>query len=111
MSLRRVLAVSVGLFCAGALPASAQGLTDLHTKVRVGNKICFSSHYHDGSGSGNSRKGAEADAVKSWQGFTGWEYGSAWGNFWIAEGRGIKCEQSSANAWSCHVQARACRRR
>ena len=110
MGLKRVLVLSVGLMCAGLAPASAQGLSDLHTKVRVGNKICFADHYHDGSGSGASRKAAEVEAIKSWQGFTGWEYGAAWGNFRNAEGRSVKCDQASGT-WTCQVQARACRRR
>lgn len=111
MALRRVLISSLGLFCLGGVSAGAQGLTDLHSKVRVGNKICFSDHYHDGSSSGHKTKAAaEAAAVKTWADFTAWEYGSAWANFWIAAGRGVKCDQSSGS-WSCHVQAKACKRR
>ncbi len=111
MALRHVLLASLGMICFGGMSVAAQGLTDLHDKVRVGNKICFSDHYHDGSSSGHkSRDAAEAAAVKTWQNFTAWEYGSAWGNFWIAANRGVKCDQSGG-AWSCHVQAKACRRR
>ena len=111
MALRRVFIASLGFVCLAAASAGAQGLTDLHDKVRVGNKLCFSDHYHDGNSSGHkSRDAAETAAVRSWQDFTAWEYGRAWGDFWIAANRGVKCEQSGGS-WGCHVQAKACRRR
>lgn len=111
MAVRRVLLVSIGLVCIGGMPVAAQGLLDLHDKVRVGSKLCLADHYHDGSSSGHkTRDAAEAAAVKTWQEFTAWEYGSAWGNFWIAANRGVKCDQSGGG-WSCNVQAKPCKRR
>ena len=96
-----------------AAPLAAQdgGLVDLHAKVRVGGKLCMADHYHSGSSSGApSRKAAEAAAVRSWQDFTAWEYGGAWGNFGMSEGRRVTCT-GSASSWGCDVESRACRRR
>lgn len=105
------IAVAAGMLLCTVMQAHAQGLVDLHAKIRVGNKICMADHFHDGNGSSSrSQKDAEAAAVRSWQDFTGWEYGSAWGNFWIAASRGIRCSRDGAG-WSCHVQARPCRYR
>jgi len=111
MIVLRAAIAAVGLACLGAMPAAAQGLASIHDQVRVGGKICMADHYHDGNSAGmKTRKEAEAEAIKSWQGFTGWEYGSAWGSFRNAESRSMKCEAGSGS-WSCHVQARPCRRR
>ncbi|MGE0697835.1 MAG: hypothetical protein AB7O57_01940 [Hyphomicrobiaceae bacterium] len=112
MTIGRVVkaAMAAVLVAAGAATVSAQGLEGLHDKVRHGNKLCFSDHFHFGNSSGaKSRKDAQNEAIKSWESFTGWEYGAAWGSFRLAEGRGIKCEQSGGS-WGCSVQARACRR-
>lgn len=90
-------------------PVSAQGLSELHSKVIVGKKICFADHYHSGSSNGqSSREAAEKAAIRSWVDFTSWEYGRQWGDFWTAVGRRIKCG-GSGNNWSCDVEARPCR--
>ncbi len=106
------LAVGTLLACAGSISAVAQGsgLAGLHTQVRVGNKICFLDHYHNGSSSGRkSRKEAEAAAISDWASFTSWEYGSAWGQFGLAESKSISC--SNVGGWGCQLEARPCRRR
>jgi hypothetical protein len=108
---RHVLAATAGLLAIGTLPAGAQGLVDLHEKVRVGSKLCMATHFHHGNSNGHkSRKEAESAAIGSWQGFTAWEYGAAWGRFSMAESRSVKCD-SGSGGWSCEVQARPCRRR
>lgn len=95
----------------GALAASETGLVGLHSKVRVGSKLCFTDHYHTGSSTGQgSRKAAEVAAIRSWQDFTAWEYGGAWGSFQTAENRKVSCSGGGAD-WSCSVDARPCRRR
>ena len=47
-----------------ALPALAQssGLEGLHDQRHEGGRVCFSDHFHDGSGSGANRKQAEVAA-------------------------------------------------
>jgi len=95
-------------------PATAQQdspLVALHELVRKGNKICMATHFHDGeSGPQPSRKIAEMRAIQSWQGFTAWEYGGAWGSFRMAESRQVSCT-GGGNSWSCSVTGRPCRRR
>ena len=92
--------------------ASAQdtGLSGLHEKVRVGGKVCFADHFHFGTSNGQrSRKLAEIEAIRSWEGFTAWEYGDAWGRFANAVSKGVKCSQSGGS-WGCDIEARPCRR-
>ncbi|MDX2156126.1 MAG: hypothetical protein SFW09_06415 [Hyphomicrobiaceae bacterium] len=111
LSLPLSLSVALSFLSVASVPAAAQGLSDLHEKVRVGAKVCFVDHFHSGSSAGHrSKKEAEIAAIRSWQDFTGWEYGSAWGNFRMAESRGIKCD-GGGSSWGCNVQARPCRRR
>lgn len=111
MTIGRVIIAAAGLALLGAVPASAQGLAGIHEWVRVGGKICMKDHYHDGSSAGEkSKKAAEEAAIRSWQGFTGWEYGAAWGSFKNAESKSIKCD-GGGSSWGCSVQARPCRRR
>lgn len=111
MTIGRMMVAAAGLLLLSAVPVSAQGLAGIHEWTRVGNKICMTDHYHDGQSAGmKSRKDAEIAAIKSWQDFTGWEYGAAWGTFKNAESKGIKCS-GSGSTWGCSVQARPCRRR
>ncbi len=111
MSIRSVLIGAAGLLALGATTAAAQGLADIHEHVRVGKKVCMKDHFHDGTSAGQpSRKAAEIEAIKVWQGFTGWEYGGAWGSFKLAESKGINCS-GGGNSWACNVTARPCRRR
>jgi hypothetical protein len=89
--------------------ASAQGLADMHAQKRVGKKICMVDHFHNGASSGEpSRKAAEAAAIRSWEGFTTWEYGGSWGSFKLAEGKSMNCGPA-AGGWSCDTSARPCR--
>ena len=113
MTIRNAVIAAAGLLLLSAVPASAQGmgLAGIHEWVRVGNKVCMKDHYHDGASAGEkSKKAAEAAAIGSWQGFTAWEYGNAWGSFRNAESKSVKCE-GTGNSWGCQVQARPCRRR
>jgi hypothetical protein len=114
--LNRLLGIGAGCAITLALSmtaASAQdgGMSDLHAKVRVGNKICFANHFHYGSSGGlATKKAAEAEAIRSWAGFVAWEYGNAWANIRLAVSKGISCSNSTGS-WSCNLEARPCRRR
>ncbi len=102
------LGASVGLM---APRAEAQSLAEtLHDLVRVGGKVCLKDHAHYGEGYGASRRVAELSAISSWQGFTAWEYGNAWGSYRLAEGKSMRCGTGPAG-WTCAVDARPCRRR
>jgi hypothetical protein len=68
-------------------------------------------HFHNGSSlSMPTKKAAEAEAIRVWQDFTAWEYGHNWGNFRMAESKGVKCD-GAGRSWGCQVTARPCRRR
>jgi hypothetical protein len=88
--------------------AQSSGLASMHAQKRVGNKICMVDHYHNGSSSGErSRKAAEVAAIRSWESFTAWEYGPAWGSFKLADGKTMNCGPV-AGSWSCDTAARPC---
>ena len=104
--LRAVIIVGSTLAFSGF--AQAQGMADLHDKVRTGGKLCFSDHSHSGSSAGHSsRKSAEREAIRSWQDFTAWEYGGSWASYNMAAGKSMSC--SGGGTWSCSVEARPCR--
>ena len=88
--------------------AQAQGLDDLHSKVRVGGRICMADHYHDGSGTGPTLARAQAAAIRSWIDFTAWEYGSRWGSYSASVGKRMSCS-GGAGSYSCSVSSRPCR--
>jgi hypothetical protein len=103
--------------CAGAfalllgLPAAvaqAQGLEDLHSKVRIGGRLCMADHFHDGSGTGSTRARAQAAAVRAWIDFTAWEYGSRWGSWGASVSKRMSCS-GGAGSYSCNVSSRPCR--
>lgn len=84
------------------------GLDKLHQQARIGGKLCMTSHEHAGEGSLPSRRGAEAAAIRHWEGFTAWEYGKPWGSYGLAVGRKMECS-NSGSAWACSTRARPCR--
>lgn len=109
-SIALIMPIALGLLCAPAAAQQDTGLSGLHDKVRVAGKLCMADHYHTGNSAGlASKKAAEVAAIKNWQDFTAWEYGSAWGSFRMAESKKVSC--SGGGSWSCTVDARPCRRR
>ena len=108
MLLLRVI-FAIGILSVNADSASAQ-MSDLHDKVRVGGKLCFSDHSHSSSSAGHaSRKAAEMAAIRSWQDFTAWEYGGTWASYSRAVGKSMSC--SGGGSWGCNIEARPCRDR
>lgn len=100
---------SVGLTAlASSALAQGMGLEGLHDHRREGNKVCMVDHFHDGSGSGKTRKLAEADAARAWSEFTAWEYGGRWGSYGNAANKTMNCS-NSGGTWSCQISARPCR--
>ena len=107
------------LVCAGALAlvlgmptgtvqAQETGLDELHSKVRVGGKICMADHFHDGSGTGPTRARAQAAAIRAWIDFTAWEYGGRWGSYGAAVSKSMSCS-GGPGSYSCSTSARPCR--
>jgi hypothetical protein len=87
------------------------GLAGLHAQAREGRHVCMTEHSHHGSSAGHpSKKVAEEAAVRSWSGFTAFEYGAAWGDYAIAAGKDMQCSQSASGSWGCEVGARPCKR-
>ena len=85
--------------------------TALHEVKKEKGRVCMVTHYHSGNGTArNSKRQAIKVAIKNWEEFTTWEYGSDWGKFRRARSRGQSCNKSG-NSWNCSVRARPCRSR
>ncbi len=93
---------------AGQALADDSGFAYSHDLRKEKGRTCMSDHFHQGGGSGSTRKAAEIDAIKSWQNFTDFEYGSDWARFSKAASKGMSCSQSSSG-WECQLEARACK--
>jgi hypothetical protein len=108
---KSLILTSILLFAA-ARPVVAEdtGLASIHDlKYETGRRVCMSDHFHDGNGSGATRKEAEAAAKKSWIEFTAFEYGGVWGNYKLAESKSADCTEV-AEKWTCAISARPCKR-
>ena len=109
--MKRSLVLAGALALVLGMPTTAvqaQGMDDLHSKVRVGGRLCMADHFHDGSGSGSTRGQAQAAAIRSWIDFTAWEYGSRWGSYGAAVSKRMSCSGGPGN-YSCSTSARPCR--
>ncbi len=94
---------------AAAAPGVDTGMAGaIHDLRKEGKRVCIVGHYHYGSGTGGTKKRAEADAIASWASFTDLEYGSAWANFQKAANRRLSCS-TGVGGFSCNVEARPCR--
>lgn len=80
----------------------------MHTARIERGYVCYADHFHYGSGSGSSKRAAQANAVSSWSSFVDLEYGSAWAIFAKAGSKKISCSPGSGG-WDCSVEARPCR--
>jgi hypothetical protein len=104
--------LSVGLAFAPVVPASADDTgmaASLHTLKREGKKVCLDGHFHSGSSAGvKDKKAALAEAIKSWAGFTAFEYGTDWANWSKAANKSANCSQG-ASGWGCSIEARPCK--
>jgi hypothetical protein len=95
---------------AATWPAGAQetGLAGLHSWVKVGRKTCMLDHFHDGIGTGKTKRDAERAAIRGWEAFTIWEYGRPWGRYAISESKRATCTKTSDGAFNCQVTSRPC---
>jgi hypothetical protein len=113
--LGRIAIMSIGI--AGGLTlatsANAQSLkhnSDAWPQMKAGNKVCFVKHAHYGeSPSWANKRGAKAYAIREWERFTTWEYGSKWGRYNIARVRWMKCAEKGSR-WVCKTEAVPCHR-
>lgn len=103
------LAALAVAFSTPAAKADETGLASIHDQAPAkGRRVCMTSHFHDGSGQGGTRKEAEAKAAQAWIDFTAWEYGSSWGSFQTAEAKTMDCSEAGGR-WSCSTSARPCK--
>lgn len=104
-----IAGASLVAFCSTMAVADDTGMASMHSWRKEKGRTCFTEHTHYSSSSGaKSKKLAEIEAIKSWAGFTAWEYGTDWANFNKATARIMKCEQS-AGGWGCSLEARPCK--
>jgi hypothetical protein len=103
-----VFALATALAQSAPARADETGVAGIHTWVRTGGKTCLVDHYHDGSGSGSTRGGAQASAIRAWAEFTSWEYGTSWGRYGLAVSKSMSCDHGMGG-WSCSTSARPCR--
>lgn len=106
--LKVTILVAVVCGCGCGAQADNTGFDSIHSQVRIAGKTCFADHSHSGSGTGPNRKAAEAEAIKSWYGYTAGEYGSDWAHIGKAVKKSMNCSQNSAS-WACDVDATPCR--
>ena len=89
-----------------AVASSCNALT-FHDERREGGVCCFTEHTHSAVGAGeNSRAKALTEAVKAWEDFTWFEYGSPYERWSIAHSKSVSC--TTGAGWTCTVVARAC---
>lgn len=104
-----VLAMALIPLPQGAVQADETGMASMHDWRRERGKICLVGHFHSGHGIGRTKKLARRAAIRSWQEFTAWEYGTTWAYFRRAANRSINVTRS-ASGWEANVEARACKR-
>jgi hypothetical protein len=91
-----------------AAQANESGMASIHQWRKVGKKTCLVAHQHAGSGSGQTLKVAQAQAIGSWASFTDLEYGSSWANFNNAVEKVMRCGPTSGS-FQCDLLATPCR--
>lgn len=104
-----VMLAAIICACAPAV-ADESGLASMHDLRRERGITCMSDHFHSGTGEGSTKKAARAAAIKAWQEFTAFEYGTDWANFRNAASKSIGYSKASSG-WSASVEARPCNAR
>lgn len=110
--LRRAALALAGLFSLAALApvlADDTGLAYSHDLRKEQGKLCMSDHWHSGSGDGRTKSAAQAAAIRSWAGFTNFEYGTVWARYSLAAGKSVRYVKAD-NGWTAYIDARPCRR-
>lgn len=103
-----VAAVCAAGFAAPVL-ADDNGLAAIHDFRREGGRLCFADHWHYGTGSGGTRKAAQADAISNWSSFTALEYGSDWARFNKASSKSLRCQPNGGGSFDCQIEGRPCK--
>lgn len=91
--------------------ADDSGFAYMHDLRRERGRLCMTDHWHSGNGTGRSKASARRAAIRSWQDFTNFEYGTDWARFSRARSKRIRCTRSGGKSYDCSVEARPCRNR
>lgn len=103
------------LVFSASLTATAQAFAkndDLlapHSAYIKGRTQCFDAHTHVGGADGRTKRTALKAAIREWQSFTAWEYGSTWASYRRAAGKTVEYIKAEVG-WTARVEARPCRR-
>ncbi|MCH9807306.1 MAG: hypothetical protein K0U74_06220 [Alphaproteobacteria bacterium] len=114
MALKSALALAMAAsFFTFTTPAFADdtGMAGIHSWKKVGRKTCLDGHTHVGNSSGQrTKKVALKAAIKDWQEFTAFEYGTDWAYFKRAHDRMKACSRDTTG-WGCSIEATPCNSR
>jgi len=89
--------------------ADDTGFAYSHALRKERGRLCMADHYHSGSGEGRTKGSARKAAIRSWAGFTNFEYGTAWARYSLAASKSTRYTKA-AFGWTAYVDARPCRR-
>ena len=107
----QVSRIALAVICCATLTAPAfadeTGLAAMHAWRKEKGKTCMVDHFHHGSGEGRTKSRARAAAIRSWQEFTAFEYGTNWAYFRYAGSKSIGYTKT-AGGWRASVEARPC---
>lgn len=96
--------------CAGsAARADETGFASMHDQRRESGKLCMTTHFHNGSGSGATKKAALRAAVQGYVEYTAFEYGTTWARWSNAASKSVSYTKESSG-WGANVEARPCKR-
>ena len=101
------ISLAVSLAAAAGAAADETSLAGMHEWRKERGIMCFADHFHSGTGEGATKAAAQKAAIKAWQEFTAFEYGTDWAYFKHAGSRGITYAKA-ANGWSASVEGRPC---
>ena len=103
------LVLSASLSVTAQAFAKNDDLLAPHSAYIKGRTQCFDAHTHVGGADGRTKRAALKAAIREWQSFTAWEYGSAWASYKRAAGKTVEYIKAEAG-WTARVEARPCRR-
>jgi len=108
---RHTLLALAGVFLCtstAAVFADDTGIAYSHSLRREGGRLCMADHWHSGSGQGRSKRLAQRAAIRSWAGFTNFEYGTVWAHYSRARSKSVRYTKEPSG-WSAYIEARPCR--
>lgn len=107
-----LIRVSAAVICALLLSAPARaddtGFASSHDLRKEKGKLCMSDHDHLGTADGKTKPAAKAAAVKVWETYTAFEYGSDWARY--SRAAPVSTEYTKAETgWTAVVTSRPCK--